>query len=366
MKRSQHRANTRTGPRHRSRVGFSLIELVTAMLASTVIVLALGSTIALSGKMLESSPEAISISHDRELEDRMAADLRFATGIQELAGRGFVLSRPSPIDGTQQTIRYESVAAGWARQADLNSAFILDPDAPVLSFASERSPAAQVSATQPTIARIQSTSIATTDTQVTQLDIDVPDGCLTGDLIIVAVTAKTPTDLSIGDSGWHTIQSPESGTLRFYSGYKRFNATWGKKLTITASPAATIAAVAVAIQNSQSWSPVASSNGSAGFGQFALPQTFPQALPTLLLRPPQLVLQFVGADSDPWPDDTLGMAGYVDLVHATAARGQVLTSHTIAVAVRNGGSLGFASQPQASFQSSGFWLQAAIAIEAAP
>ena len=53
------------------RSGFSLIELITAMLASTVLLASLAATVVISTKLLEVPPGDQAVWHDRQIADRL-------------------------------------------------------------------------------------------------------------------------------------------------------------------------------------------------------------------------------------------------------------------------------------------------------
>ena len=60
------------------RPGFSLIEVITAMLAATLLMSALAASVVISTNLLETPPSDLQLARDRLIKDRLRSDLRYA------------------------------------------------------------------------------------------------------------------------------------------------------------------------------------------------------------------------------------------------------------------------------------------------
>ncbi len=116
------------------RPGFTLIELIVAMAASTVLLSSLAATVVIPTRLLETPPDDRQLWRDRMIADRVASDLRYATNIDDTATYGFQITRPHPTNGTPQTIAYQSYLDGLTRQVDGNAAVSLADDSPTYPF----------------------------------------------------------------------------------------------------------------------------------------------------------------------------------------------------------------------------------------
>ena len=110
------------------RSGFSLIELVVALISATVLVLGLASTVVVTTQLLESPPDDAGELHQRVLVDRLAADLRYASDVTDGVGNGFEIERPDPTTGSGQRVTYESTTDGFTRSVDGGAPALFDPD----------------------------------------------------------------------------------------------------------------------------------------------------------------------------------------------------------------------------------------------
>lgn len=354
-----------SGPLAGNRLGFSLLELITAMLASTVLVTSLAATVVISTQLLEVPPDDEAVWHDRFIADRLAADLRYATRVDDNLMYGFEITRPDAHVGSPQTVTYQSHIEGLTRQVTGGPTTNLDRDAPNQAFFVDGYSAATYIPSG-NYARVRSSSTAATDAAVTSVDIDIPPGCMPGDLVIVCVSAKTPDSLTISESGWQTLSVHSRGDLHMIASYRTYDVTWPSSIRITASPASAMAAAMVSIEDVDDSTPINWSGVNSGYAWFFLPATYPRPLETSGFNDHQLNVQMFAAELDPWIDGALGMAGFTDVLQATAAEDDFYIRNTIGIAVRNGATPDLSTTTRLLHQGSGNWLQTAARVEAVP
>lgn len=215
------------------RHAYSLIELVASLVASTVIIVGLASAISISTQLLESPTNHDLSWRDREIADRLASDLRYATTIRNNYGNGFQITRPNPEKGSDQTVTYESYINGLTRQVSGVPTRVLDSDTP--SYQSQvdgYSAATYVTDEKPV--RVRSVSTAASDDVVSDLVIDTPPGYKANDLLLLCVSAKTPTYLSIAESGWQTLYELSRGDLRMTIAYRFYDVSYSSTTTVNA------------------------------------------------------------------------------------------------------------------------------------
>ena len=204
------------------RSGFSLLELIVALLASTALVASLAATIVITTELLEVEPDYKAKWHDRTITDRVASDLRYATNIDETYSYGFQITKPDPATGNPQTVTYESYMNGLTRQVDSGPAIVYDSESPSDVFQVDGYSAPTMTATG-NVARLRSSSSAASPNAVSGLDINVPAGCKTGDLLLLCISAKTPATLNISQAGWQTISIQGVSDLRLVNVIRSFD-----------------------------------------------------------------------------------------------------------------------------------------------
>jgi hypothetical protein len=200
---------------------------------------------------------------------------------------------------------------------------------------------------------------------VSSLDIDVPPGCKTGDLVMLCVSAKTPTSLNVTESGWQSLSVLSADDLRMITMHRTYDETWPQTMTVTSTPDSAMAVAMVAIQDVDDSAPINWAGTDGGYAWSHLPNTHPTPLETSGFTQHQLNVQVFASDLDPWTDGALGMSGFADAVQATAAQGDSLIRNTIGIAIRNGATPA-SSSPSLLHQTSGYWLQTAVRVEATP
>ncbi len=247
-----------------TRNGFTLLELITAMLASTVLVASLAATVLISTSLMKTPPNDQDDWHDREIADRLAGDLRYATGVNEAVGYGFQITKPDSTSGSPETASYESYTDGLTRRVGSGPVMNLDPAAPKHVFSVDGYSAPTYVASD-TYVRLRSSSTAATAAAVPSVEIRVPPGCKPGDLVLLCISAKTPSGANVSSSGWQSLGLVSGGDLRLITMHKTYDATWPSTLTISVTPDSAIAAAMLAIENVDPTSPINWTDTAAGY-----------------------------------------------------------------------------------------------------
>jgi hypothetical protein len=348
-----------------TRSGFTLLELITAMLASTVLVASLAATVVISTELMKTPPNDQDVWHDREIADRLAGDLRYATEVNEAVGYGFEITKPDSTSGSPETASYESYMDGLTRRVGSGPIMNLDPAAPGHVFSVDGYSAPTYVASDKYV-RLRSSSTAATAGAVPSLDIRVPPGCKPGDLVLLCISAKTPSQINISSSGWQSLRLISGGDLRLITIQKTYDATWSDTMTISVTPDSAIAAAMLTIENVDPTSPISWTDAAVGYAFSFLPVSHPTPLEPTTISKRDLNVQIFAADLDPWNDGALGMAGYTDAAQATAAQDNFLIRNTIGISIRNGGTPALSTAPSLLHQTSGVWLQTAVRVEVEP
>jgi hypothetical protein len=346
------------------RGGFTYIELITAMLSSTVLIAALAATVAISTKLFEVPPADQQELHDREIADRLAADLRYATKIDDTSTYEFGITKPDLVSGSPETANYEFYVDGMTRQVGSQPLTTLDPEPPGHSFSVDGY-SAPTYTESPLINRFRSVSQAITSFTTNSLDIAVPAGCKPNDLLLLCISAKAPDLIDLSDGGWQLLQTVSRDGLDLHV-YSQAYYAGLPTTTISVSPDASIAAAMVAIENVEMSSPVNWSAIANGYASSSNPSTHPTALETTGFNPRQLNVQIVAVDQNPWPQWTLGLASFTDATIAKSSPEDSSSSSSLGIAVRNGATPKLSTTPRVDHQASGDWVQVGLRLEAIP
>lgn len=340
--------------------GFTLIEVVAALIASTVLLVGMASAIVIATNLLQTPVADQETWHEREMIDRISSDLRFATDINDSSGYGFAITKTS-VGGNAEVAQYEAYLDGLTRRVGSGPAMQLDSVAPSQQSYVDGFSGASVVPTTSQV-RVRSTSEAANSSGTNSLTIDVPPGSKTGDLMLLCVSSKSPSSFSISPDGWQSIHALSIDSLRLLVAYRFYDSSWTTS-TITPNSDSTIAATMLSIENVSESAPVHWSGQRSGFCLSFLSGTHPTPNEPANFNEGQLNVQIFAADRDPWSDGTFGMAGFTGVSQVTAAESSYFTGNTIGVLVRSGPSPTLSSTPRMLHLSSGYWLQSSICLE---
>ena len=343
------------------RRAFTLLELITAMLASTALVVALAATLAISTQMLQTPPDDRSTWRDQNISDRIARDLRYATQVREVAD-GFEITAPRSSDGVLRKVTYESGVDGLTRQVDGQSAFALESQqAKFLLDVDGYS--APTNPTPDRCVRVRSYTTVANDNLDTSWVLDVPPGTQSGDLVLLCMSARLLSSLTISGSDWSVLSFDYTSDIRLIVASKTFDHSWDSGVTLSSRAASSVAAALVTLENADSGTPFPWATTQQGYAYTSSSATFPQVRESSDIKARQLNLQVFAAENDPWHDGAIGLAGFAEVLQVTAMPGDNSYRNTLAIAVRNGPTPTMSSVPRPNHQSSGYWLQSSATVE---
>ncbi|QDT13600.1 hypothetical protein [Planctomycetes bacterium K23_9] len=341
------------------RRAYTLIELIAAMIATTVLLSSLAATIVLSTNMLETPTAQSEAWHDREIADRIVADLRYSHSVDETSLAGFTVTKPSVTTAATESVSYQFGQDGLTRNIDSQSPYVLDQQSPSHTFTVDGFTAPTYIAAN-TPVRVRSSATAVTTNWANSISVDLPAGCQDGDVLFMAISARSPNSISISPWGWNLLYFLGSNNLRLIVAYRLHDASQSSTTQINFNSGAATAAVTIlAIENASLNNPDNWSSSDSGYAWSFLSGTHPGVLePSTGTLPQHLNLQIYAADGDPWSlyGDTLGVASYADVAQSTTG------SSSIGIVVRNGTQPNLANPPSAWQRSSGRWLQAGIRL----
>ncbi|TWU49398.1 type IV pilus modification PilV family protein [Rubripirellula reticaptiva] len=354
---------TRTSVNSNARQAFSLIELVVAMLAATVLLVSLAGSIAVTSQLLEPDEKANQRRQATEITDRIANDLRYATQFTtHPSSNGFSVQRIDPFTQSVQSIQYVSSSSELTRTADDSPTITLN--ATIDSTATVTDTFTQTATTTPSASspRLRSMTVASTSDSSTSLSLDIPAGVMPGDLILICVSAKSPSSVTISEAAnWTTLQSMSNGYLMLHVAYRFYDTNWANTVTATTDKNAQIAASMIAIQDVSLSGPIgwtASRRNNSPFSDLN-----PTSLESNSVGDTDLNIQIFGADGSPWHNGTIGMASFADVVQRRAGEGSFWLGNSIGATLRIGGSNDQEAPPRMLHRSIGSWIQAAVVLK---
>ncbi|MGB7329214.1 MAG: prepilin-type N-terminal cleavage/methylation domain-containing protein [Rubripirellula sp.] len=351
-----------TPPDLRARQAFSLIELVVAMLAASILLASLAGSIAITSQLLEPDELANQRRRETEINDRIANDLRYATQITPHAsGDGFDVQRIDPFTQTIQSIRYDSSPNELTRTADNSPTITLNATIDSSAIIAAPDTPSATTATGTGSPRLRSMTVASTSSSSSSLSLEVPAGVVSGDLILICVSAKSPSNITISEAAnWTTLQSMSNGYLMLHVAYRFYDANWPSTVVVATENDAQIASTMLAIQDVNFFGPVswtASRRNNSPFSDLS-----PTSLEPESISDTDLNIQVFGADGSPWHTGTIGMASFSDVVQRRAGEGSFWFGNSVGATLRIGGSSDQESVPRMLHRSIGSWIQAAVIL----
>lgn len=343
------------------RSGFTFIEVIAAMVAASVLLVSLLATVSIATSMLEPTEDSAAQWADREIADRVSADLRYATSIDSSLSESFSIVRPSVSNGTLETVTYESYLDGLTRQIGTGTVIELDPVAPAYTFDVDGfSGAMAVTPSLPP--QIRGVRQVASSGAVTSLDFDLPTGSKYGDLLLVVVAFRSSSGPTLSGSGWSTDETLSSGTMSLWTFYQTHHS--GLPQTITADLGVNpgeIAVVALAIDNVNPISPFGGSSHATGTADASLPSTHPVPIHSGTVAETDLNIQIVAAEGSPFLTTTMGLSGFSESAQIIAAEG-ASGETSLGITSRIGPVPSMTHRPRVWFHQSATWLQIGIRV----
>ena len=337
----------------KDRSGYTLIELLVSMVAATVLLAALTGTMVIATNLLETQVQDDESWRNREISDRISADLRYANNVQN-SGYGYQITKANVSTGASETANYVSYTDGLTRQVDSGTVATLDESSPGVSAVVDGYTAATYLPADDFV-RVRAVSTASESSPVSAVDCFYPTGCIDGDLLFLVIVADSDEGLALQPNDWFAMHNATYGSVRLVTAVKQYDSASPGPASLQFTDGSGIAATCMIAVENASVSDLGLSFAYAGFALDYLPFTHPTPLSAnASVAPKDLNIQVIAAYGDPWPTGALGVSGFSDA--ATAACG----SFSVGVAVRNGVQPTQTITPRYWQQQSGSWIKAAI------
>ena len=326
----------RSSSARREYSGFTLIELVAAMIAASVLVAGLASAMLVTNRSLEDAATPINRAGLVEtVADRIAEDTRYAIAIQQV-GQTISLTVPDRDgDGFDESIVYGSSAAGLTRAQALHPTVTFLSGTPSIAMRVDgyTSPTQTVPPTQ--VRLLGWTQMATTNRTWTT-SVEVPGGARAGDLLVM-VTVGDDSTVGPWGGGWTAIKYHEANKL-FVAVFTRVATTTeltNQTIFAYSFNSSSIAAIVHCFSGDGRTTfddNVSTSGGNANQGTGS---GIPRPLQVSTVPDHAMNLQILAIEQDPFALNSSGLTGFSDvgIVTATSSGNAQLTLIT---AIRNG------------------------------
>lgn len=353
---------TKVAPR--ARAAFTLIELLAAMIASTILLASMAATVAIATHLLETPLEKEATGRNREITDRLAGDLRHATSFSMPSATEFRIVRPDPADGSSVTVDYEIVDEGLTRQRENDPVMRLSQSVPDHQSLSDGFVPAGDSPRL--VSRCRAVQTAASSSATDSLTIDLPPGTHEGDLLLLCIGGSGADSFVASPETWQTAASGSRGSMRLSVLYRFHSGGSSPSVVIDAQPSSSIGAVLLAIEHVDSGSPIKWTATDTGYASTPSDWTYPTLIEPSVTDLAPLNLQVVAASGDPWHRNTLGLASFTDAGRIVAADSDSSYQASLGVTLRTGLAPSLEDTPRVWHNESGDWVQAGICLEPAP
>ncbi|MDA9857726.1 hypothetical protein N9D23_06360 [Rubripirellula sp.] len=247
-----------------TRPGFSLIEVITAMLAAILLMPALAASAVISTNLLETPPSDLQLARDRLIKDRLRCvrrgDLRSvrrsATSVNEAIGNGFQIERLHPSTGIAEIINYHADQNGRARQVGVGTTATLDEN-PLTEPWSVSGYEVPTETAPSQMVRICGTSHASTPvSSSSSSQITVLHGLKSSDRVLLCLSVITarltfPSSMAISEPDWKPLKVLRNDNINMGVLHHTYDDKWPATVRISVSPASTIAALMIGIENAR-------------------------------------------------------------------------------------------------------------------
>ena len=342
--------------------GYTLIELIGAMTAASLLMLTLASSVMISTSLIESDGTSDQLRRDQLILDRLGSDLRYATSINTKDAIGGFGTERVTLQNTPQSITYRSLADGLVRVAD-GVQVQLDQESPTIRHWVDGYTAATLPA-QPNYTRPRACETASTTSASNSLAVDIPPEAHNGDLLFLFVAFRQTDRVPVVSSSWGQIASIDQETVRLtvYSQVKHSGTASTQQVTFDQQVDAIAAVVAIESLSGLAVTWNGSNKGTATFGApstYAVPIENPATI-----QPTSLNLQIFAADGSPWPEQTLAIPAFADLGGQIGSEGS-LNEVMMGITYRSGAIPSVAHSVNAYHTHGGNWVSVSLQIDGA-
>ncbi|QDV47856.1 hypothetical protein Enr13x_77680 [Stieleria neptunia] len=359
---SRWRNSTGSSQSVHARGGYTLIEMLAAMTAASLLMLGLAASVVISTSLIEPTDEDGQRTRDRVILDRLQHDLRYATSIDSMSGYDVSIERPD-LSNQPQSLQYEAYMDGLMRNVSGGTSTELDPQAPTVNHYVDGYTAAtsNLNLRRPRIRDV--VTATTTGGSASSLTIEIPDGARPGDLLLLVVASRNAFFVNPAPSGWQQLDySFNAGILLDLHGQWMSTSTPDAYLLNFFWGGDVVAAVLAIEHANGSW-PFGWSGSSFGTSINGNTSTYPRPLEnTDTIGERTLNLQLIASTGAPSPQTSLGIASFSECVNEVGSPG-TSGECTLGIAFRTGPMPPMTTTPHVLHQQSANWTTIAVEVE---
>ncbi len=320
--------------------GFTMIELVSAMVGAALLMVGLAAALLVTGRSLEAAATPNTRSELlNTVVDRIADDARHATSIQQTGQSITINMSDRDGDGLNDFVLYTTSNAGLQRTQSLNPAVTFLTTSPTIALRVDGYTAPTLPAASTPVRLLGWTQAANTS-RTTSLSVPLPSGTRSGDLLVLIMlgddTYVTP-NIFFGGSGWSNVKWHEDNGL-YVTVYTR-TATSTELTSQTVygflGNSTSIAATALCFSGQGRSAFNDHVSISAGFANTTTGSGVPGPLQISTIPDDAMNLQILALEGNPLAATTSGLAGFSDVSITTATRNGG-NEVTLVTAIRNG------------------------------
>ncbi len=346
---------------HPDRCGFTLVELLAALLASMVLILTLVGTIRMAMLLLQETHLDEEGWKQKNYVRLLTDDLRYANEFDNSTDYSVEVTRPKLSDGTPVGINYTSFQDGLTRRYGSESTVVHHEDSPSFGHWVDGYTGATASTTDVDLPSILSASVANSDSAVSSLAIELPPGVKPGDLMVLCVGTMWGKEFSVSDGSWQTQATQSKLGMRLHVRYATYQSGWSSTLTLSINDGnvADVSAILITVENPHA-DPMTWTATNTGIYQG--PADAPTVLDSTTIERNHLNLQIFLGSGAPFSSNDLGVASFVDVASTVAGKNSLYTENSLGVVARFGRPIDVTATPTVIYDELGAFVQAAIAI----
>ncbi|MEO1524195.1 MAG: hypothetical protein AAFX06_02110 [Planctomycetota bacterium] len=308
-----------TCSRSNLRLAYTLLELIGAMAAASLLMLTLASSVLVATSLVEPSDMDGQLERNRLILDRLGHDLRYATEVDtKTLANGFRAARVD-VQNTNQSITYQALADGLTRTVD-GTQFKLDGENPTISHWVDGFTAATKPA-EPSYLRPRACDVAVSTTPTNALTLEVPANAQSGDLLLLAVAVRKATSVLPFNAGWVETASIQHDNVHLVL-FSQLHGVGTSSVQVVRFDEVDDATAALIVIEGGGATPITWAATQKGDAFQGMQSTFATPLQnSATIRPTSLNLQVFASDSSPWTNNTLAIPSFSDLLVSIGSEG---------------------------------------------
>ena len=199
------------------------------------------------------------------------------------------------------------------------------------------------------------------------LTVDLPAGCMPGDLLLLSVAGKfAGMSLTLSPHEWTRIRQTTRSSLRQDVFYRFYDPSDAGSVVATTSWYTPLTATIQCFSNVDRAAPIRYAGTATGYAVPFVAGSLPAVLQPQEADASGLLVQLIAAENDQWRAATFGLASFSDKVHSIAAPGVLYQTVAQGAALRRGNTPAMSAAPHVWCSAFGYWVQTAIELEPAP